>query len=404
MSKKLFNKDFILMLQGNAISAIGDILYSVAIGYWVYEKTGSSTLMGIMSSVSMFVVMFMAPFSGTIVDKCERKSIIVGMDVLRGIIMLVIGILAYLNQLSVPIVVFAAFLASLCSAFFRPAVSTLMIDIIPHDDMVRGQSISSGVSSFVSLIDEAFSGALVALCGVPFIIILNGISYLISAVTEMFIDVPKTKGQGEKVTLIGILKDFKIGFLEIFQNRFLKLFIPVALITNLLGSGVFSLMMPFILEKGFTVDMYGYLMALQTAASLICVFLLGIIKLKPKLRYYGMCLGFVTSVIFYIGGYITNNYILMCVLMFLGSFMNVLGNSIFNASLMLALPEENRGSILGFVSSGSTGGCALSVILYGILCDIFPIYLVFIVGNILTMLPMLYLCLHRDTKEFVLSH
>ncbi|MDY4972687.1 MAG: hypothetical protein SO103_03925, partial [Erysipelotrichaceae bacterium] len=78
--KKLWNRDFILLLQGNAISALGDILYSVAIGYWVFEKTGSNALMGIMSSISLFVVMFVSPFSGSLIDKMDRKHIIVIMD------------------------------------------------------------------------------------------------------------------------------------------------------------------------------------------------------------------------------------------------------------------------------------------------------------------------------------
>ena len=54
MKKKLWNKDFVLLLQGNAVSTIGDLMYSVAIGYWVYEQTGSSGLMGIMSAISTF--------------------------------------------------------------------------------------------------------------------------------------------------------------------------------------------------------------------------------------------------------------------------------------------------------------------------------------------------------------
>ena len=62
MKRKLWNKDYILLLQGNAVSTIGDLMYSVAIGYWVYEQTGSSALMGLMSSISMFVTMFFAPF------------------------------------------------------------------------------------------------------------------------------------------------------------------------------------------------------------------------------------------------------------------------------------------------------------------------------------------------------
>ena len=404
MHTKLWNKDYILMLQGNAVSAIGDVLYSVAIGYWVYEKTGSSALMGIMSSISMFMVMFVSPFSGSIVDKCSRKAIIVGMDALRGLIMLIVGALAFTDKLSVPIVLAAAFLASACSVFFSPAVSTLMLDIIPHDDMVRGQSVHSGITSFINLVGKALSGALVAFLGVPLIIVINGISYLFSAATEVFIHVPKTVQQGAKVTVSGILRDFDLAIREIFGNRFLQLFVPCALILNLLGAGPMTLMLPFCLEKGFTVDMYGYLMSVETAASLICVSLLGIIKLKPKARYYMMAAGFLISIPIYILAYLSRHYILMCVLFFLGAFTNCMGNAVFNASLMLALPEENRGAIIGFVSAASTGGCALSAVIFGVLGDVFPLYLVFVAGNLLTIPPMLYLGLHKNTREFIISN
>ena len=404
MHTKLWNKDYILMLQGNAVSAIGDVLYSVAIGYWVYEKTGSSALMGIISSISMFMVMFVSPFSGSIVDKCSRKTIILGMDLLRGLIMLIVGALAFTDKLSVPIVLAAAFLASACSVFFGPAVSTLMLDIIPHDDMVRGQSVHSGINSLINLVGKALSGALVAFLGVPLIIVINGISYLFSAATEVFIHVPKTVRQGEKVTVSGILRDFGLAIREIFGSRFLRLFVPCALILNLLGAGPMTLMLPFCLEKGFTVDMYGYLMSVETAASLICVSLLGIVKLKPKARYYMMASGFLVSIPIYILAYLSKQFILMCVLFFLGAFTNCMGNAVFNASLMLALPEENRGAILGFVSAASTGGCALSAVIFGVLCDVFPLYLVFVIGNVLTILPMLYLCLHKNTRAFILNH
>ena len=117
MKRKLWNKDFILLLQGNAVSTLGDVMYSVAIGYWVYEQTGSSGLMGIMSAISMFVSMFLSPFTGSIIDKCNRKWILVGMDLLQSVIMLTVGALAYLNKLSIPGVLIAAFLAALGSEF-----------------------------------------------------------------------------------------------------------------------------------------------------------------------------------------------------------------------------------------------------------------------------------------------
>lgn len=404
MHQKLWNKDYILMLQGNAVSHLGDILYSVAVGYWVYEETGSSALMGIMSSISMFITMFVMPFSGTIMDKCDRKAVIVGMDVLRGILMLAVGIFAFAGQLNVALVLAAAFLASLCSVFFSPAVSTLMLDIIPHDDMVRGQSVQSGVMTALGLVGKAVSGALVAFLGVPLIITANGVSYLISAFTEVFITVPKTISQGETVSVRGILSDFSLGFREILQNRYLRLFIPCAIIVNFLGAGPMTLMLPFVLDKGFTVDMYGYLMSVETAASLLCVCGLGIVKMKPRGRYIAMALGFLASGLFYLVTYATGNYTVMCVMMFSGCFANTLGNGIFNASMMLALPEKNRGAILGFVSAASTGGSALSAVVYGFLCDLFPIAAVFVAGTLLSAAPMIYLCLHRDTKEFILTH
>lgn len=404
MKRKLWNKDTILMLQGNAVSALGDILYSVAIGYWVYEKTGSSALMGIMSSISMFMTMLVMPFSGSIIDKCSRKLIIVGMDTLRGVIMLALGVLAFADSLSVPVVLAAAFLASACSVFFSPAVNTLMLDIIPHDDMVRGQSVFSGVNSFINLVGKAISGALVAFLGVPLIVLLNGVSYLVSAFTELFITVPKTVHQGEKITLGGIFSDFRVAVREIFRNRYLKLFIPCALILNLLSAGSMTLMLPFTLEKGFTVDMYGYLMSVETAASLLCVCLLGVVRLKPKARYWGMSGGFLSATLFFILTYLTKNFTVMCVSMFLASFANAMGNSVFNASMMLALPEENRGAILGFISAASTGGCALSSVIFGVLGDVFPLYLVFTAGCLLSVLPMAYMCLHKHAREFVLMN
>ena len=71
---------------------------------------------------------------------------------------------------------------------------------------------------------------------------------------------------------------------------------------------------------------------------------------------------------------------------------------------MLALPEKNRGAILGFVQSASTGGTALSALVYGLLGDVFPLYLVFVAGSILSFIPMLYLCANPLTKKFILEY
>ena len=404
MTKKLWNRDFVLLLQGTAVSTIGDLMYSVAIGFWVYEQTGSSSLMGIMSAISLFVTMFLSPFSGSIVDKCNRKWVLVAMDVMQGVVMLAVGALAYLGRLTVPGVLVAAFLAALGSVFYSPASGTLMIDIIPRDDMVRGQSIFSGTTSLISMVGTAFSGVMVAFFGVPLIVVINGLSNLYSAASELLVRVPKTVQQGNPVTVRTVLRDTGDAVKAIFADPCLGLFVPCALILNLLGAGPLTLALPFCLEKGFTVDMYGYLMTVYTVASLVCVVLLGAVKLSAKARFWVMAVGFSASVVFMTLTYLSGRFVPMCVMAFLGAFLNASGNAVFNASLRLALPEENRGAILGFIQAAATGGTALSAVIYGFLGDVFPLYLVFAAGTLISLAPMLYLCFHRETKRFVLEH
>lgn len=402
--KKLWNRDYILLLQGSFVSTIGDLMYSVAIGYWVYEKTGSSGLMGIMSAISMFVTMLVSPFSGSIVDKLNRKCVMVGMDIMQGLIMLTVGVLAFTGRLGVPGVLIAAFLAAMCSVFYNPAVSTLMIDLIPHDEMVRGQSIFSGAMGLIQTVGSAFSGVMVAFFGVPLIIVINGLSNLYSALSELFIRVPRTVQQGVPVSGRGLLRDMGAAVKMIFSDTCLRIFVPFALILNLLGAGPLTLVLPFCMEKGFTVDMYGYIMSIYTVGSLVCVLLLGVLKLKPATRFWVMALGFSGSVLFFTLAWMGQSFWSVCVFAFLAAFLNSAGNSVFNASLMLALPEENRGAILGFMQSASTGGTAISAVIYGLLGDMFPLYLVFTIGSVLSLVPMLYLCFAPETRRFIKEH
>ena len=158
------------------------------------------------------------------------------------------------------------------------------------------------------------------------------------------------------------------------------------------------------MEKGFSVEQHGYILAIWTAASLICVLLLGAIKFKPRARFLILAIGFSTSVLFLVSAYLSDIFWLTCVLVFMGAFLNCAGNTVFNASLMLAMPEENRGAILGFIQSASIGGSALSTVIYGCLGEIVPLYLAFAVGTFISLIPMLYMCFHRVTREFIVKH
>ncbi len=401
MKRKLWNKDFTLLIQGNAVSTIGDVMYSIAIGYWVYQATGSSALMGVMSSISMFVTMFFSPFCGSIVDKTNRKALIVAVDLIQGFVMLTVGVLAHLNALSVPIVLVAALLASFGSVFYSPAISTILLDIIPRDELVRGESVYSSMNSTINLVGSALSGVMVIFLGVPLIVVINGASNLYSAITEMFVKVPKSTQQNQPVTAKGLFKDFSMSVKTVFSDDCLKIFVPCALLINLLAAGPLSLLLPFCMEKQFSVDFYGYVVASWSLACLVAALMLGIFKLKPKTQYWFMTFGFVLTAPFMVAAFLSPNGILTCVFAFIAGFFNCIGNSIFNASMMLALPKANRNAILGVFNSASIGGTALSTVIYGLLGEFFPLYIVFSVGTSLALPIMMYMCFHPRIKRFV---
>ena len=202
----------------------------------------------------------------------------------------------------------------------------------------------------------------------------------------------------------GILRDSQKAIITIFHNKSLRIFVPCALILNLLDAGPLTLTLPFCLEKGFSVEMYGYLISVYTVAQLLCVVLLGVVKLKPKIRFWVMALGFTFSVPFFALAYVSRQFVPICVMAFAASFLNCAGNTVFNACLMLALPEENRSAILGFIQSASVGGTALSAVIYGLLGEVFPLYLVFALGNVISLPLMLYMCFHPQTRKFVLEN
>ena len=175
--QKLWNRNFILMMQGSFISKLGDILYSIAIGWYVYEKTGSEAMLGIFTSIALFSSMLLSPLAGAIADKVNRKSMLVGLDALRGALMLLIGILCLQNKLPLSVLIVLTLFISVSGTFFNPCTTTVFIDIVPSSDLIRAHSLHSVISNFVQLAGKAISGFLLIQCGIGWLIFFNGISF-----------------------------------------------------------------------------------------------------------------------------------------------------------------------------------------------------------------------------------
>ncbi|WOC32942.1 MULTISPECIES: MFS transporter [Caproicibacterium] len=399
--KKLMNRDFLLLWQGSAVSTIGNVLYSIAIGIWVYNSTGSTALMGVMTSFTYLVAFLLGPFAGVLIDRMNRRNILVAADAVRGVLMLGIAWFAFHSTLAVWQVLLTAFLAAVCNVFFAPASSTVAVQLVKPADLVRAQSMMQGVTSFVGLIGNAVSGFLVVLFGVPLMILLNGISFLVSAVTEWFIRVPRQSGEGTSLSLKLILRDFRGGFQYLRSIHGLLPVFAAAFLMNLCGSGFGAVLYPWTQAKGMSVTEYGLFLGVESGASVLATLLLSAVRVPAKHRYRLMAVMIVCSFGCNAATMLLRGFLPCTVSNAIGAFANVTFNMLMNAALILMVDEAYRGKALGILTSISQGGVAASMLLYGALSEVWGVQVVALAGAVLMGLPLILLLKNVALKELL---
>ena len=396
---KLWNKNFILLWQGTLFSTFGDVLYSICIGYWVYEQTGSTALMGLLSSISMFVTMVLGPLCGAIIDRSQRRWIIVGADFIRGVMMIVLGLFALDQHMEVWMVLTTALVAALCNAFFSPCSMTVLSDLVAPGDLVRAQSLFNGSRSLFSIFGKGLSGAIIAFCGVPLVILLNGISLLISAFTEIFITVPPAPKTGMPIQWQALLDDLKEGARFVFSDSCLRLIAIIALAANFFGSGMSSVMLPFCLSRHLDLTQYGLLLSIQSIAALAGTFLIGLIRLKPEIRTAIMIAAFPLSSLLSAIFYAMTHFFSLALFFLLFGFCNAIANAILNASMMLVIPRSQRATITGFITTASCGGQAFSSLIFGFLAEFIDLGLLGILSSLISILPFALLRIYPQIRQ-----
>lgn len=400
---KLFNRDFILLWQGMAFSAFGSILYSIAIGYWVYETTGSTALMGVISSITLFTMVFIGPITGAMTDRMHRRNVLVITDIVRGVIFLLVGYMALKSELNVTMVVIVALVSGVCGAFFSPAASSLFPDLLPNDEVVRGQSIASGTDSLIRLAGSAASGSLIVMFKVPVLILLNGMTYFLSAFSELFITPITTKNQDTKINVKTIMSDMKAGAIFAFTSAGLSTMMIAVLIINLLASGFNTLMVAYVLSQGMDMIQYGMIAGATSFGGLVGMMIISLIKIKDEKRYLVSMSTFIMSSVFIVVALILGNYYQLIFFFFIAQLTNAIGNALFNAAFILYTPQEKRGILVGFISSAAIFGSATSALIYGFLGEFIPLRLLGIFGNILAMVPFIAILKDKNTKKIFIN-
>jgi MFS family permease len=246
----LKNKNFSLLLAGNAVSLLGSNMQQFALSLYVLALTGSATIFSTMLAISILPRIILTPFAGVFGDWFDRKKSIVTMDTING---LLIGAYAILFFLKGGISIFGIYLLvvllEITEIFFGSAMAAVTPSIVKKEELFDANSLKSVVSNVCSMIAPLIAAVLYGVIGMQGMLVMNSVSFLLSAFSETFIEVPSLHKKPEKINMKNFIQDFKEGLGILKEIRILKNIIGLGMILNFSLGAVFNVALVFVLKE-----------------------------------------------------------------------------------------------------------------------------------------------------------
>ncbi len=403
--KRLFiNRDYGLLLLGRLVSQIGDGIYYFALTWLVLDLTGSGSVLGSLLMVSSLPGILLTPFAGVIIDAVSRKLIIVGADIVRGLLILALALVYYSGQMTLPILYGATVLLSLCGVFFGPAISATVPNLVKKEELVQANARDSFSMSATGILGPIVGAALLGTAGYIGVFIITGISFILSGISEMFIRFPKhqrrTPAAVESCSPARqFILNFKEGFAYIWGNVGMRTIIMFALVLNFMGNPLFSVVFPYFAKKVLKMEAghYGLTQSSFPAGVMLGTFLVGILTQRigkhRLLSWATMGQGVLALIMSIIGFPVVHQNlfplgILVSIavpMLFLG-ILNVQVNVPLNVMLQETVPDHYRGRVFGLVGSLVQMLVPISMALAGVLVDVIPAAYFLILSGVTTII------------------
>ena len=177
----LSNPALARLLFGEFVSSIGDWLYLVALLVVVYQRESSPALLGLVGAVRVLPYVFLSVPAGIIVDRFDRRLVLLVTDVARGVVMVGLAVAVAVEAPLLPIVVLTL-LAACFSTFFGPAIGAYLPSLV-RDESELGPANSAWASldNIGFIVGPALAGLLIATGGLTLAFVLNAVSFAIVA-------------------------------------------------------------------------------------------------------------------------------------------------------------------------------------------------------------------------------
>jgi MFS family permease len=173
------NRNFRLLYIGQTISQLGDWFNTVAVYALLLDLTGSARAVALMLITQMLPIGIVGPLAGVIVDRMNRRRIMVAADIIRGFLILGLLLVRRADQIWLAYVVTA--LAVSAQAFFEPARTATIPNVTSDQELLPANALSSATWSAMLAIGASVGGVVTAVFGRDVAFIVNSASFFVSA-------------------------------------------------------------------------------------------------------------------------------------------------------------------------------------------------------------------------------
>ena len=178
----LRNKTFILFFLGNIVSLIGFGFNMIALSWMVLEETGSELALGKIMATATAPGLFLALFAGVIIDKVNRKWLLVVLDAFRLVVIVLFLTFIAFNEFELWILYPVVILMGLGNSLFWPTAQAFVQEIVTESDYFNANKLLSASYQFGSILGAGAGGLIVHYYDPIVALNINIITYFISGI------------------------------------------------------------------------------------------------------------------------------------------------------------------------------------------------------------------------------
>jgi len=221
-----------------------------ALTIWVFQKTGSATSLALVQVFFITPFLIISPLAGVMVDRHNRKMMMMVSDLLAGLATIAILLLQFWGVLQVWHLYAAAIFQGLGNAFQWPAYSAAISTMIPKEQYGRANGMMSLMEAGPGVFAPMLAGALLPLIGLTGILSIDVVTFIVAILILSLIHVPQPRRTEEGAQAQGnILKEAAFGFRYIFARPSLLGLQMVFFFGNLCAGIAFTVIAPMVLLR-----------------------------------------------------------------------------------------------------------------------------------------------------------